>query len=175
MCMCVYNMCLCECIRMTAVRAALLSHLILSHLRSSTRIIKPISRWWLLQPASDWIATRPLPSDLQRERVRNEKTGGKKEMKNEINKDSCDREVSRGWMKNSESETERAYDQNLQDIFSVFYLYCDKKKKKSSACFNFKVLNVPISAQITSFQVSHIIKGPLIICTIYTLHKVSVR
>lgn len=41
--------------------AALLDQLIFSHLRSRVRIIKPISRRWLLQPVCDWITTQ-LPT-----------------------------------------------------------------------------------------------------------------
>lgn len=48
---------LCARISMTAFRATLLGQLFLPHLRSSVRIIKPISSLWLLQPACDWIAT----------------------------------------------------------------------------------------------------------------------
>lgn len=87
-CVCV---CMSVCISMTAFRAALLGQLILPHLRSWVRIIKPISRRWLLQPACEWITTQSLPSALQRERTRGEKNetwGKKKEMRKEINKES---------------------------------------------------------------------------------------
>lgn len=93
--------CMSVCICMTAFRAALLGQLILSHLRSWVRIIKPISRRWLLQPACDWITTEPPPSALQRERAREEKneTQGKEreERRGEINKESRQREASGGW------------------------------------------------------------------------------
>lgn len=86
-CICVFlcaRVCTCVC-----VSAALLGQLILSHLRSWVRIIKPISRQWLLQPACDWITTQPLPSAPQRERTRGEKnaTPGKNEMRKEIKRD----------------------------------------------------------------------------------------
>ncbi|PWA31133.1 hypothetical protein CCH79_00002885 [Gambusia affinis] len=49
---------------------------------------------YYLRPTRDWIATWPLPSDLQSERLRDEKNKmrGKKEMREEINKDSHHRE-----------------------------------------------------------------------------------
>jgi len=124
MCACVHA-CVCVCIGMTAFRAAALDRLIRSHLRSSVRIIKPISRWWLLQPACDWMATLPLPSDVQRERVRDEKneTLWKKEMRKEINKDSHGQQSSGGWMRKGEKETASAWDQDPQYFPSASSLH----------------------------------------------------
>lgn len=105
---------------MTALRAALLSQLILSLLRSSVRIIKPISRRWLLQPACDWIATEVPPLALQRERMREEKneTPGKKEMR----KESRYREGGSGWKRNRRWDLENVRSRSSQQLRLFTYL-----------------------------------------------------
>lgn len=124
--------CMSVCISMTAFTAVLLGQLILSHLRSWVRIIKPISRRWLLQPACDWITTQPLPSALQGERMSEEKneTQGKKEMRKDINKESRQWEPSGGWKRNSEDETEREH--RIKIVFpislcSLSYIYYQQR------------------------------------------------
>lgn len=145
--MCVWaGGCMSVCNSMTAFREALLGQLILSHLRSWVRIIKPISSLWLLQPACDWITTQPQPSAPRRERMREEKdeTRGKKEMRKEINKESRQREASGEWKRNREDEIEREHEIKIvsishqpslfgsyllppahtTDIYSMCYLSC---------------------------------------------------
>lgn len=105
-------------------RAAVLGRLIFSHLRSWVRIIKPISRRWLLRPVCDWITTQPLPSAQQRERMREveNETQGKKEIRKEINK----KKAVRGKLVVGGRETEkrqRPKDQDLQYVLSAHQIY----------------------------------------------------
>lgn len=74
-CLCVYK---CACVHLYG-SAALLDQLIFSHLRSRVRIIKPISRRWLLQPVCDWITTQlPAISSSKGEKERAEEESREK-------------------------------------------------------------------------------------------------
>lgn len=110
-CMCVHQY--------DSFRAAALGQLILSHLRSWVRIIKPISRQWLLQPVCDWITTQPLPSAQQRERMREveNETQEKKEIRKEIKKKKRVL-LKEGWW--WVEEKQKRWDRDLKiKIFSI--------------------------------------------------------
>lgn len=140
MCMCAHKrVCVHRC-------AALLGQLILSHLRSWVRIIKPISRQWLLQPACDWITTQPLPWALQRERRRGEKNAmpRKNKMRKKIKRDVRQSLGVGERVAGEKTETERKIEiifpryiyeqQHTQQISSVCCLFGNSLYRPTSIC-----------------------------------------